>query len=153
MVVALTAASCIASSSAAQAAYVTDYQDGLLLGSWNQSLAPTPISSSAGQYTVVGIYNGIGEAFGYNYAYWYPGSNFGGLVVGGPLSLINTSGPQSYSGGETAPVFVPGSYVESDGSIVTITVPEPATWAMMLLGLGVIGFTASRRRTVSVTYG
>ncbi len=30
------------------------------------------------------------------------------------------------------------------------SVPEPATWAMMLLGMGMIGFAARRRVTVSV---
>ena len=41
----------------------------------------------------------------------------------------------------------------STGVIVTPpAVPEPATWAMMLVGMGAIGFAARRRRNVSVTY-
>lgn len=31
-------------------------------------------------------------------------------------------------------------------------VPEPATWAMMLVGMGAIGFAARRRQNVSVSY-
>lgn len=31
-------------------------------------------------------------------------------------------------------------------------VPEPATWAMMLVGMGMIGFAARRRHNVSLTY-
>lgn len=31
-------------------------------------------------------------------------------------------------------------------------IPEPATWAMMLVGMGMIGFAARRRQNVSVTF-
>jgi hypothetical protein len=40
----------------------------------------------------------------------------------------------------------------SDGAIlagVTLSVPEPATWAMMILGLGAIGLAARRRKAAS----
>jgi hypothetical protein len=40
----------------------------------------------------------------------------------------------------------PTIYGLTDGGTVTITaVPEPATWAMLILGLGMIGFVARRR--------
>lgn len=32
------------------------------------------------------------------------------------------------------------------------SVPEPATWGMMIVGLGVIGFAARRRHNTSVPY-
>ena len=36
-------------------------------------------------------------------------------------------------------------------SLVSAAVPEPATWAMMILGFGLIGFAARRRRSVKTT--
>lgn len=41
------------------------------------------------------------------------------------------------------------SYVGSDMSL--LAVPEPATWAMMLSGFGMIGFAARRRQRVKTT--
>jgi hypothetical protein len=35
---------------------------------------------------------------------------------------------------------------EIDNIVVNSAVPEPATWAMMLLGFGAIGFSMRRRR-------
>lgn len=39
-----------------------------------------------------------------------------------------------------------------NGVQITGAVPEPATWAMMLLGFGTIGFAMRRRQHVHVTY-
>ena len=38
-----------------------------------------------------------------------------------------------------------GGYVFDEGTF-TLSVPEPATWAMTILGLGLIGLAARRRR-------
>lgn len=40
----------------------------------------------------------------------------------------------------------------SERSLLTTAVPEPATWAMMIFGFGVIG-SAMRRRRMAVSYG
>jgi hypothetical protein len=40
-----------------------------------------------------------------------------------------------------------GGTVSGNASFYTAAVPEPATWAMMLLGFGGIGFAMRRRRT------
>ena len=152
-IIALSATCCVLGSSTAMAAFVSDYNKGILLGSWSQSLTPVPVAILPGHETDVTIYNGTGAAMGVTTAFWYnQATQGGGLLVGNPISSpINTTGPQSYTGNEAAPVFVPGVYVESDGSIVTISVPEPATWATMLVGLGMIGFAVRRRRNVAVT--
>ena len=42
-------------------------------------------------------------------------------------------------------------FVLTNTTVSTPAVPEPATWAMMLAGFGVIGFAAIRRQKVSVT--
>ena len=66
--------------------------------------------------------------------------NFGG---GGPPSLI----------GNTAPPFIGGGAVPTDAAAPTpapnipaAAVPEPETWGLLLIGVGVIGFAFRRRR-------
>jgi hypothetical protein len=39
----------------------------------------------------------------------------------------------------------PGTYNDNTGGF-TVAVPEPATWAMMIFGFGMLGFTLRRRR-------
>ncbi len=68
-----------------------------------------------------------------------------------------------FTGTLAAPVFTPGTYTLLDTNGVkqglTITaltpaVPEPATWAMMMLGFGMVGFglRSRRKQSVRVTY-
>jgi hypothetical protein len=84
-------------------------------------------------------------------------ASFGGLF-NTPDNVYALFGPQTYSGDESAPVFLPGTYVGDNvgtgaEAIVTISsgaspVPEISTWAMMLLGfagLALAGYRASRR--------
>jgi hypothetical protein len=92
--------------------------------------------------------------------------------IGGGLGFKNTNnstftfvtdGPQLFTGLNTAPTFSLGTFALtqfggparysltiSDPNAVTGAVPEPATWAMMLLGFGGIGFAMRRtaKRTV-----
>lgn len=64
-----------------------------------------------------------------------------------------------YLGFADAPGYsgVPGAYVDNSGSLdVTIdapvagAVPEPASWAMMVVGFGGMGWSMRRKRTVAV---
>lgn len=80
------------------------------------------------------------------------------IIVGGPIFLSTTSASLSFSG-LAAPVIYTlhilglnadmrhfGSYTGSVViSPVISSVPEPKTYAMMLLGLGLMGFAARRR--------
>ncbi len=42
--------------------------------------------------------------------------------------------------------FTDGLNGETDGLFGAITVPEPSTWAMTLVGFGALAFFAARRR-------
>ena len=94
--------------------------------------------------------------------------NFGGLEIddnedpdgNGPLQpngpLVNAAGPQLFTGDPSSPTFTLGTFslqeFEGRGQYslrvtnVADAVPEPATWAMIVVGFGAIGF-AMRRRT------
>ena len=44
------------------------------------------------------------------------------------------------------------TYSITYANAVTAAVPEPATWAMMILGMGAVGYAMRRRQKVSVSY-
>jgi hypothetical protein len=81
-------------------------------------------------------------------------SDFGGLAL---EPNFNLGGPQLFTGPVSAPIFLIGSFslfdLEGESAAGTLTisnlrsaVPEPSTWAMMLLGFGAIGASMRRRR-------
>lgn len=164
MVVVLAAASCALGSTAAQAAVVTISEGGTTIASWTQSFKPKPVSFLEGDYTEIAVDNAFGEAQGVD-AYWYDrANNGGGVSYGDNISVAaaqSLSGSSPFQSPESTPTFYTGTYYGVDGgadglgttpAIVTISVPEPATWAMMLVGLGMVGFAVRRRRNVNVTY-
>jgi hypothetical protein len=76
----------------------------------------------------------------------------------GGCGRVQWSGPQTFSFGNGGTFSValndaifatPGSAnISGTFTLLTPSVPEPATWAMMLLGFGVIGASMRRRRTL-----
>ena len=87
---------------------------------------------------------------------FYNGSN-GGLSIeltsNASGSIFDSSSAQLYGGSEAMPTFSLGTFsLTSDGASYTLTisdvapVPEPASYAMLLSGLGALGFVAARRR-------
>ena len=106
-------------------------------------------------YTSIGGYCGIG-CFG-NAVWTLSNLNFGQPLTGftilqqdiGPISidsLTATSVSFHYNDSNIHPgVNVIGQFVTASA------VPEPATWAMMLVGFGIIGFAARRRQSVKTT--
>jgi hypothetical protein len=92
-------------------------------------------------------------------------SGSGGGAFAGGGGVVSAFGSQYYSGNESAPTFIPGTYTGQFGSVagaapgpatVTITdvasgVPEPATWTLMLAGFGSLGgaLRARRRRVTA----
>jgi PEP-CTERM motif len=73
-------------------------------------------------------------------------------TVGVAFNVFDRFGSQIYTGSESAPVFAPGTFVGTLGTLtitdaVTTAVPEPSTWAMMLLGFLGLGLMTYRRNS------
>lgn len=76
----------------------------------------------------------------------------------GTSSFLSLLGPQLYSGTEAAPTLLTGNFTLFDAfsnapiSLSVAAVPEPATWAMLVVGFGIAGLS-KRSRRVSVIVG
>ena len=134
--------------------------------SWEQDSSPTPIDFLSGFFTDVAISDfsstGTTVVGPYTKIIWQNAA-FGGLfrTPETPVATYIVLGDQAYSGDESAPVFLTGTYpgtnlgTGADATVVISsggppsTVPEPSTWAMMLVGfagLAFAGYRASRNR-------
>ncbi len=167
-----TAISAASIPSAAQAATVLfDFEGGSRNFSFTLEQGETPDSSTvfAGSNRV-GFTNVAGTFTGVNGSTNVASSITFGTGAFGALSLSATgfgfgsfSGPALFNGSTTSPIFNFGTFslgqvstgAGTGGGRLTISalpmaaVPEPATWAMMLLGFGMIGYRMRRR--VSLT--
>lgn len=45
-----------------------------------------------------------------------------------------------------------GNPLEVDNVVFSSAVPEPATWAMMLMGFGAVGYSMRRRNAARISY-
>lgn len=78
--------------------------------------------------------------------------------AGGPVSIVGTLGANSgFNGTVSSFLIVPGGAIGDVStigftfdSLMAVAVPEPSTYALMALGLGVVGFGAYRRQKKSV---
>ena len=79
--------------------------------------------------------------------------NGGGLAATG----FDFFGPQLYSGLESSPTLLAGTFnlTPLEGTditaqlVVAVAVPEPSTWALMMLGFAGLGFLAYPRKSKS----
>ena len=126
-------------------------------GDWTQADPPVVLADATGDYTDVAA-NGTDVLYFFLFPFppatftdvtFYSTASGGGFEDG---TYVSASGPQIYTGPESAPVFTPGVYTLTNGVLTISAVPEPATWAMMLTGLGLVGWAARRRRNVRVAY-
>ena len=93
------------------------------------SLAIGPVRLAAGTYWIT-LSNATQAAGNAGPIFWYES--------GGPSSAV-----EAYDGTVLGYPEAPGA---SDSfQILGTAVPEPATWAMLILGLGMVGFAARRR--------
>ena len=111
--------------------------------SFEQSSNPTPLSFVTDSFTDVPNFDGTGVSFGTTDAFWTT------------TGIGSYGGPQVYSGTEAAPVFTAGETFtltagETTGTLSITTVPEPATWAIMLAGFAGLGGALRVRRRVAL---
>jgi hypothetical protein len=149
MATAAAAALGLAASAHAETLVFTYVEDGGLDFSFDQSATPTPLGYALGDYTDVAISNFTGNVGPYSSIVWYSAGASGQFNT--PDNAYVVFGPQVYSGPESAPIFATGTYAGADqtnglaGTLTITAVPEPATWAMMILGLGMTGALLRRR--------
>ena len=93
-----------------------------------------------------------------NYAIGSYTVSFNGTQLGAftPTSTTWTGQSLSFLAGATSGSLVfTGTTTAGDANVgfdsIAVSVPEPATWAMMLMGFGMIGFAARRRQSVKTT--
>ncbi len=152
-----------------------------VVASWMQDQNPTPDDYSTNYFTTVPVWDATGLG-GDTEVTWYSESHNGGFTnfseefnVLAPVSYAFTeSSPTfvlgTYYGVDIKPDY---NYLTATYTIAAVStpqfksalvhlipfaappaaVPEPATWAMMLAGFGMIGLVARRQQKFAVTYG
>ena len=159
-------AACSALVLATTAAHANLYNFTLAGGytaSWQLDSSVSPNESlDDGYFTYYDVPGFPGATFGVADVVFFNSNADGGLLIDdfyGNTTLLSALGPQLYTGLESAPTFKTGTFVlvEDLGTATyTLTiaaataVPEPASVALMLGGLGVVGAAATRRRKCEV---
>lgn len=150
------AVAAISATSANAATLLVSYApvtDTLGSFSFNVDSNPTPISSSASSFAAA-ISNGVGQYAGRTSSFFF-------TLEGGGL-LDDYFGAQAFTGTTAAPMIQTGTFAAlysnnpARAGVVTISnvagaVPEPASWAMMLGGVGMMGFAMRRRPKVKTS--
>ena len=119
---------------------------GVLDSPWGLQIAPSSFGSLAGDLLVGNFGNGMINAFDPTtgaFVGTLDGTNGSPLAIDGLWAL--TVGNGAGGGSLNALYFTAGPNGESDGLFGSLTaVPEPSTWAMMLLGFAGLGFVYCR---------
>lgn len=112
---------------------------------------------SGGGFYLTNVANSPGPPFEYLYFFLLDDGplNLGGIAAYYPGisdAYFDLTGPQMFSGDLGAPTLLDGTFklissgLEEDVTVVVTAIPEPSTWAMMILGFAGVAFMAYRRR-------
>lgn len=149
---------------ASAATYIFNFTGSGQSGSGTVTTSDTTFDSRGFQaQTVTGItgtYNGsaitglMPGLFGANNLYYVTGPSFvdgSGLAfrtaAGNQVNLFYQDSAPSYRVNTLNPFA--STFVTASSSAVAAGVPEPATWAMLMLGFGALGFALRRRTKVA----
>lgn len=167
-----TAISAVAVPSAAGAATVLfNFEGGSRSFSFTLEQGQIPNSSTTfagsnrvGFTNVAGTFTGVSGSTNVASSITFGTGAFGALGLSATgFGFGSFAGPRLFNGSTTSPIFNLGTFslgqvmtgAGTGGGRLTISeapvsaVPEPATWAMMILGFGMVGY--SMRRRVSFT--
>jgi hypothetical protein len=109
-----------------------------------------------GGFFLTNVANSSGSPF--EYLYFIDLSNSGGIAAYHPDSTpyFDLTGQPLFSGSLDAPTLLTGSFSlisygldEPPVTVLVTPIPEPSTWAMMILGFAGVAFMAYRRRKVA----
>ena len=170
----LAAAAALASIACPAAASAADFKfavTGDYAANWILSDAAELLSASDQGFDVADVAGTFpGSTDGRAYLTFFSADNAGGLTIfdnDSPEILAILEGAQlytgTYGGPDWIPVFKTGTFAmtgyEGKGaytltiSQVASAIPEPSTWALAVLGMGLVGASLRGRRTrVSVRY-
>ncbi len=151
------AAAALTFSAPANAALLNFNLTGDYTASWTLDSNPTPDWEDGSSFVFVNLPGNFPGSDDNRVTIVFVASNSGGgLLIDVPISFYVT-GPQLFSGTTARPTFHTGTFLLadfSDGpedntlviSEANAAIPEPATWAMMIAGFGLIGSALRRRR-------
>jgi uncharacterized protein (TIGR03118 family) len=131
--------------------------DDHLASPWGITIAPTTFGKFGGDVLVGNFSFGHSEINAFDPTNWdfegtIPVDPGLGEMQGGLWSL--SFGGGGLDGSPNVLYFTDGINGEMDGLFgAIVSVPEPSTWALMLVGLGGLGFVARRRRHSPVAIG
>jgi uncharacterized protein (TIGR03118 family) len=126
---------------------------GALNSPWGLQIAPASFGSFAGDLLVGNFGNGMINAYNATTGVFVgtlDGSNGSPIVIDGLWGL--TIGNGSAAGSLNTLFFTAGPNGENDGLFGSLAVPEPSTWAMLLLGFAGLGFAGYRASRKSVAF-
>jgi hypothetical protein len=118
--------------------------DGATGAGWTINITQSVTDELGNQYSNGGVDDG--NFFGS----WHQTGDAFDLYPGPPQQLYLSTSYNGFSNGGVAIVDYSISIFIADGLTATPAVPEPSTWAMMLLGFAGIGFMAYRRKSSPV---
>lgn len=127
---------------------------------------PTPDSSQtfigSDQFSFSNVAGTFGGVAGTASTISFGNGIFSSLSITAPnLGFTQFNSPTLFTGSPATPTFLTGSFTLVNpffgngrltiSPVAVAAVPEPATWAMMLVGFGGIGFAMRRRSKVRTT--